>query len=266
MTSFTNALTSSSRMRPLSPLPRTLPRFTPSSRANLRTDGLACAVLKLVSSMAGSERIGSVCDTVCAGAGRPAGIGEAGLLAGGGDIGLGAGAAAAKPRTVTTNAPGPTVPPFVTCTFSTTPLAVDGTSIVALSVSSVASGESKSTVSPGLTITSITATESKLPMSGTRTSIELSFAGAAAGAGVVAATAGAATAAAAGAAWADAGAASADFTVTTSAPAATLPPLLTWTCSTTPFAVDGMSIVALSVSSVASGVSMSMLSPGFTST
>src|SRR6185503_14302128 len=51
-----------------------------------------------------------------------------------------------------------------------TPLAVDGTSIVAFSVSSVTSGASGSMVSPGLTRTSITATSLKLPMSGTRTS------------------------------------------------------------------------------------------------
>src|SRR6185312_6700819 len=51
-----------------------------------------------------------------------------------------------------------------------TPLAVDGTSIVAFSVSSVTSGASGSMVSPGLTRTSITATSLKLPISGTRTS------------------------------------------------------------------------------------------------
>src|SRR6185312_9834104 len=51
-----------------------------------------------------------------------------------------------------------------------TPLAVDGTSIVAFSVSRVTSGASGSMVSPGLTRTSITATSLKLPISGTRTS------------------------------------------------------------------------------------------------
>src|SRR5580698_10118986 len=50
------------------------------------------------------------------------------------------------------------------------PPAVDGTSIVAFSVSSVTSGASVSMLSPGLTRTSITATSLKLPMSGTRTS------------------------------------------------------------------------------------------------
>src|ERR1700733_12328850 len=51
-----------------------------------------------------------------------------------------------------------------------TPPAVDGTSMVAFSVSSVTSGASVSMLSPGLTRTSITATSLKLPMSGTRTS------------------------------------------------------------------------------------------------
>src|ERR1700734_3210680 len=51
-----------------------------------------------------------------------------------------------------------------------TPPAVDGTSIVAFSVSRVTSGASVSMLSPGLTRTSMTATPLKLPMSGTRTS------------------------------------------------------------------------------------------------
>ena len=41
---LTNALTSSSLMRPLSPLPVTRARSTPSSRAKRRTAGLACAL------------------------------------------------------------------------------------------------------------------------------------------------------------------------------------------------------------------------------
>src|ERR1700749_944097 len=51
-----------------------------------------------------------------------------------------------------------------------TPPAVDGTSIVAFSVSRVTSGASVSMLSPGLTRMSMTATSLKLPMSGTRTS------------------------------------------------------------------------------------------------
>src|ERR1700722_1192389 len=40
-------------MRPLTPVPVTLPRSAPSSRANLRTDGLACALEKARSSITG---------------------------------------------------------------------------------------------------------------------------------------------------------------------------------------------------------------------
>ena len=43
MISLTNALTSSAVTRPFAPEPRTRPSSTPSSRASLRTDGLACA-------------------------------------------------------------------------------------------------------------------------------------------------------------------------------------------------------------------------------
>ena len=48
MISLTNALTSSAVTRFLWPEPRTRPSSTPSSRASLRTDGLACASPKLV--------------------------------------------------------------------------------------------------------------------------------------------------------------------------------------------------------------------------
>src|SRR5688572_23580655 len=213
-----------------------------------------------------SEDWGSDCDTPCGAAGRGAEAGTAGLLAADAGAAGAAAAAAANPFTVTTSAPGDTLPPLVTCTFSTTPFAVDGTSMVALSVSSVASGVSKSMVSPGFTMTSMTATDSKVHMSGTRTSMELSFTGAA-GVGDSATLAGVAGAdGAAAASGADAVAPSAALTVTISAPVDTWPPLVTCTFSTTPLAVDGTSMVALSVSSVTSGVSMSMVSPGFTNT
>ena len=60
--------------------------------------------------------------------------------------------------------------PFRTLTSWTTPAAVAGTSIVALSVSSVMSGVSRSTRSPGFTSTSMTSTSLKSPRSGTRCS------------------------------------------------------------------------------------------------
>ena len=52
------------------------------------------------------------------------------------------------------NPPLPILPPFCTSTSVTVPAAVDGTSIVALSVSSVTSGVSTSILSPTLTSTS----------------------------------------------------------------------------------------------------------------
>src|ERR1700733_9008540 len=87
------------------------------------------------------------------------------------------------------------------------------------------------------------------------------------------AAAGAATGAAAGAAGAGAaGAAEAPApsplapTVAVRAPLVTLPPLVVCSFSSTPSTVDGTSMVAFSDSSVTSGVSTAILSPGFTST
>jgi hypothetical protein len=58
----------------------------------------------------------------------------------------------------------------LTFTSFTTPAAGEGTSIVALSDSSVTSDVSGFTVSPGFTSTSMTGTSLKSPMSGTFTS------------------------------------------------------------------------------------------------
>src|ERR1700733_14018212 len=87
------------------------------------------------------------------------------------------------------------------------------------------------------------------------------------------AAAGAATGAAAGAAGAGAaGAAEAPapsplaLTVAMRSPLLTLPPLVVCSFSSTPSTVDGTSMVAFSDSSVTSGVSTAILSPGFTST
>jgi len=57
MTPLTKACTSSCSTRPFGPLPRTWARSTPSSRANLRTDGLACAFVAAAS--CGSAGTGS---------------------------------------------------------------------------------------------------------------------------------------------------------------------------------------------------------------
>jgi hypothetical protein len=68
--------------------------------------------------------------------------------------------------------PEETLEPLATCSFSITPASVDGTSMVAFSVSSVSSGASTCTLSPGLTSTSMTATSLKSPRSGTKISFK----------------------------------------------------------------------------------------------
>jgi hypothetical protein len=69
-----------------------------------------------------------------------------------------------------TGDPFETRSPFLTGISAMRPAAVDGTSIVALSVSSVMSGVSGSTGSPALTSTSMTSTSWNSPRSGTRCS------------------------------------------------------------------------------------------------
>ncbi|GAA3673491.1 hypothetical protein GCM10022237_36400 [Nocardioides ginsengisoli] len=60
-----------------------------------------------------------------------------------------------------------TVSPTFTDSDTMVPSTGEGTSIVALSVSSVMSGSSARTTLPGLTSTSMTGTSAKSPMSGT---------------------------------------------------------------------------------------------------
>ena len=69
--------------------------------------------------------------------------------------------------------PSETLSPTLTLSAATFPAAGDGTSIVALSDSSVTSESSALTESPALTSTSITGMSLKSPMSGTLTSIVL---------------------------------------------------------------------------------------------
>ncbi len=69
--------------------------------------------------------------------------------------------------------PSDTLSPGLIFISLTTPAKGAGTSIVALSDSSVISESSALTVSPGLTRTSITGMFLKSPMSGTRTSRKL---------------------------------------------------------------------------------------------
>jgi hypothetical protein len=72
--------------------------------------------------------------------------------------------------TVSSIVPSDTLSPTFTAIALTTPCAGDGMSIVALSDSTVTSGSSGLTVSPGFTSTSITGTSLKSPMSCTVTS------------------------------------------------------------------------------------------------
>jgi len=99
-------------------------------------------------------------------------------LAAGGACRCGGGAfAAAAPAPlasrVISTLPSLTLSPTLARRSFTTPAAGDGTSIVALSDSSVTRESSGFTVSPGLTNTSMIGTSLKSPMSGTLTSIVL---------------------------------------------------------------------------------------------
>ena len=131
------------------------------------------------------------------------------------------------------NLPVTTLSPTLIKISFTTPATGAGTSIEALSPSTLMIDWSTSTVSPTFTIISVTFTSSE-PISGTLTSTTLAAAGAAAGAG----------AAAAGAA------ASADSKTSIGVPVVTLSPTFTNTSFTTPASGAGTSIEALSPSTL----------------
>src|SRR5574343_1297208 len=105
-----------------------------------------------------------------AGAAAGAGAGAAACAAG---AGAAAGAATAAPpvSTLISTLPSPTLEPSWTRTSLTTPSTVEGTSIVALSDSSVAMASSILMLSPTFTYNSMTGTSEKSPMSGTLTSM-----------------------------------------------------------------------------------------------
>src|SRR5712671_295918 len=182
-------------MRPFGPEPGTRVRSTPSSRANLRTEGEACAFLNASLSICGCAA-----GAGAAGAAGPGGAGVAGAAAGAcsaagggaafaggrGDgaaaaaadapfppVGAAAGALAPLPSpgasasSTRITFPSLTLSPTFTLRSLTVPAAGEGTSIVALSDSSAMSGSSGFTASPGLTKTWITGTSLKSPMSGT---------------------------------------------------------------------------------------------------
>ena len=187
ITRWVKACTSSCEMRPLGPEPWTSASGTPSSRANLRTEGLACGrpPVGVPGWCAGAATAGAA----AAGAGGTAAAGAATTTAGAsvliaaGACSAGAAAAfcsdawAAAPAASSTSTTEPCLTLSPTCTRSslTTPAWLDGISIDALSDSTVMSDCSALTVSPALTSNSITPTSSKSPMSGTRMSISAMF-------------------------------------------------------------------------------------------
>ncbi len=166
-------------------------RSTPSSRANRRIDGLACAREKPGSSTAASSApgaggatgvgAGATARIVAAAGGAAGGVAAAGATAGataeesaaGFAVAAAGAAAVASPlaATIAIRSPFETRSPRLTFNSRSTPAALDGTSIVAFSVSSVSSDCSSATVSPALTATSMTSTSLYSPRSGTRTSM-----------------------------------------------------------------------------------------------
>ena len=179
------------------------------------------------------------------------------------------------------------VSPSLTVISFSTPALDAGISIDALSDSTVMSDCSTLITSPTLTSTSMTVTSLKSPMSGTRISTGPALEGTAGDAGdavgcatsdsvgnateFIATGAGSCCDRAAFGAATSAGAvagvaASAVSRLSTTEPCLTLSPSCTRTALTTPAALDGISIEALSDSTVSSDWSASMLSPGLTST
>ena len=146
--------------------------------------------------------------------------------------------------------PVDTLSPVLILISLTVPANGAGTSIEALSPSTVISDCSAATLSPTFTITSVTSTSSP-PMSGTLTSFTPpAAAGAAAGAGAASAFAGAA--------------APATSKIMIREPVDTLSPVLILISLTVPANGAGTSIEALSPSTVISDCSAATVSPTFT--
>ena len=128
MTALVKVCTSPWVIRPLGPWPLTSSKGTPSSRANLRTEGDAC----------GKPKVGA--PGACAGAAKTATA----------TVAIAAGAATAGAEA--------------------TAVAATGATATATEPSKIANKSPMLTVSPTLTINSMTVTSSKSPMSGTCTS------------------------------------------------------------------------------------------------
>jgi len=171
-------------MRPARALPLTWARSTPSSRANRRTAGLACGTFSGIRASAskatggllrvgaslvagvGAGRAGSAAFAGSTGFAGAGGAGGAGLAA----SGAGVGSAAAAGSIMATTEPSDSSSPTLTLSSRTMPSNGAGTSMVALSDSSVTRPWSFLTTSPGCTSSSITGTSLSSPISGTRAS------------------------------------------------------------------------------------------------
>ncbi len=249
-------------MRPFGPLPLTSSSGTPSSRAKRRTEGDACG-------RCAGGAVGSCGGSAAVGKARGARTGAAACVVGAAAgacaaacAGSVATAAASAASISATSEPCDTLSPSLTLTSRITPARVAGISIDALSLSTVIRLCSSLTTSPGLTCTSITATCLKSPIARAAGGAALAIA-----AGGVAAAIGAG--ADAGVGWALGGAATAAGTAPSSSainePWFTLSPSLTFSSLTTPAALDGISIDALSLSTVTRLCSGLIASPGPTS-
>ena len=166
------------------------------------------------------------------------------------------------------------MPPTLTNTSLTVPACDEGTSIVALSVSKVIKPSSTSITSPTLTKTSIISTSPSSPISGTAISIislcadTAALAGASAGAGVDSTSATVSSTASAGASSVVSSVASAvsdaacdDVISAITSPSLILSPTLTNNADNFPANGAGISIDALSVSTVTIPSSASIESP-----
>src|SRR5574343_492008 len=267
MTDLVKDWMSSAVTRPFRPEPLTSSSGTPSSRANLRTDGEACG--RPTAGVAVGLWAGAVLaatGAAAAAAGAAAGAAADATVAA---AATGAGAAEAVVPSKTANrSPMLTVSPTLTFSSLSTPACEDGISIEALSDSTVIRLCSTLMLSPGLTKTSMTATSLKSPMSGTRTSTGPVATGSARPGLVEALGAGASTGSARTGAEAAAGAAaptpSASISRTTE-PSLTLSPSWTLSSLTRPACEDGISMEALSYSTGMSDCSALTVSPGLTS-
>src|SRR5690349_11816429 len=192
------SFTSSCEIRPPGPVPSTSLMLTPISRARRRTAGDAGAARP--SGLTGGAGIGAALGgstdrtgiettlgcaaagagaDACAGAASGAAFAAGGAGAAGAGCGDGAACAAGAPppfedgaSTVRITAPTFTLSPRLTLISLTTPATDDGTSIVALSVSSSSTGCSFLIVSPTLTSTRVTSPVATFsPSSGTLNSV-----------------------------------------------------------------------------------------------